>query len=59
VLDNPDKIARVGTRAREERALPRDQVPGDVVGPVLFLAGPESGFVTGQTLIADGGAHFG
>ncbi|MEI8267787.1 MAG: SDR family oxidoreductase [Betaproteobacteria bacterium] len=58
VLDNPVKIARVGARARDERALARDQLPEDVVGPVLFLASAASGFVTGQTLIADGGAHF-
>lgn len=27
----------------------------DIVGPVLFLAGPNSGFVTGQTLLVNGG----
>jgi len=29
--------------------------PADVVGPVLFLAGPDAGFVTGATLTVDGG----
>ena len=29
--------------------------PGDVVGPVLFLASPASDFVTGQILYVDGG----
>jgi NAD(P)-dependent dehydrogenase (short-subunit alcohol dehydrogenase family) len=28
---------------------------GDVAGAVSFLAGPDSGFVTGQTLLIDGG----
>jgi 3-oxoacyl-[acyl-carrier protein] reductase len=27
----------------------------DVVGPVLFLLGPASGYVTGQTLHINGG----
>jgi NAD(P)-dependent dehydrogenase (short-subunit alcohol dehydrogenase family) len=58
VRANPSKIDQVGARARNERALARDQLPGDIVGPVLFLAGEASGFMTGQTLVADGGAHF-
>lgn len=29
--------------------------PDDIVGPVLFLAGPHSSFVTGQTLLVNGG----
>ncbi len=32
--------------------------PADIVGAVLFLAGPDSGFVTGQTLVVDGGRQF-
>lgn len=31
--------------------------PADVVGAALFLAGPESDFVTGHTLFVDGGWH--
>jgi NAD(P)-dependent dehydrogenase (short-subunit alcohol dehydrogenase family) len=29
--------------------------PADIVGPALFLASPMSDFVTGQTLLVDGG----
>ncbi|GAA4347641.1 SDR family NAD(P)-dependent oxidoreductase [Microbacterium rhizosphaerae] len=32
--------------------------PDDIVGAVLFLASPESAFVTGQTLVVDGGRQF-
>ncbi|MGD9920342.1 MAG: SDR family NAD(P)-dependent oxidoreductase [Pseudorhodoplanes sp.] len=40
---------------RNSRCLKRDQMPEDLVGTMLFLAGPESDFITGQTLIVDGG----
>jgi NAD(P)-dependent dehydrogenase (short-subunit alcohol dehydrogenase family) len=40
------------------RTLRRDQEPEDVVGAVVFLAGPGAGFVTGQTMVIDGGQYF-
>jgi NAD(P)-dependent dehydrogenase (short-subunit alcohol dehydrogenase family) len=40
---------------RNGRALQRDQHAEDLVGPVLFLAGPDADFITGQTLNVDGG----
>jgi 3-oxoacyl-[acyl-carrier protein] reductase len=39
-------------------ALKRVQVPGDLVGTVLFLASPDSDFITGQTINVDGGYAF-
>ena len=39
-------------------ALRRSEKPEDMVGPVLFLCSPASDFVTGQTLVVDGGDVF-
>lgn len=38
------------------RAIRRDQAPDDLVGTLLFLAAPESDFMTGQTIVVDGGS---
>jgi len=39
-------------------ALKRPSHPGDMVGTALFLASPHAAFMTGQTLIVDGGRQF-
>lgn len=44
-------------RAVSSRALARPGVARDVVGAVEFLLGPNSEFITGQTLIVDGGSY--
>jgi NAD(P)-dependent dehydrogenase (short-subunit alcohol dehydrogenase family) len=38
------------------RAIKREETPEDLVGACLYLAGPDSDFVTGQTLVVDGGS---
>jgi 3-oxoacyl-[acyl-carrier protein] reductase len=45
------------SRARIVRRTPlgRLGVPADVVGTIEFLAGPRSGFITGQVVTVDGG----
>ena len=40
------------------RALARDMYPEDLVGAAVFFSGPDCGFITGQTLVIDGGAYF-
>jgi NAD(P)-dependent dehydrogenase (short-subunit alcohol dehydrogenase family) len=38
------------------RALKRAEVPDDLVGTLLYLASADSDFVTGQTIVVDGGS---
>jgi 3-oxoacyl-[acyl-carrier protein] reductase/(S)-1-phenylethanol dehydrogenase len=39
----------------KQQAIPRVIEPTDLVGVVSFLCSPDCGFVTGQTIVADGG----
>ncbi|HEU4930173.1 MAG TPA: SDR family oxidoreductase [Candidatus Krumholzibacteria bacterium] len=41
--------------ARARTPLARDGEPGDLAGVIAFLAGSDSGWITGQTIVADGG----
>lgn len=43
------------TRPPQGRAIPRVQLPEDLVGTVIFLASTDSDFMTGQALVVDGG----
>ncbi len=51
---------REGTKQREmqaaTRALKRPEMPEDLVGACVFLASPDSDFMTGQALVVDGGS---
>jgi NAD(P)-dependent dehydrogenase (short-subunit alcohol dehydrogenase family) len=38
------------------RAIKRESMPDDLIGALLFLASSDSNFVTGQTLVVDGGS---
>jgi NAD(P)-dependent dehydrogenase (short-subunit alcohol dehydrogenase family) len=37
------------------RSIKREEVPEDIVGAVFFLASPDGNFVTGQSIVVDGG----
>ena len=58
VVGNPALVAGAREPSLRGRVLARDMMPSDVVGAVAFFAGPDSAFITGQTLVVDGGAYF-
>jgi len=41
-----------------ERSIKRLQTPEDLLGTLLYLASPDSDFMTGQTIVVDGGSIF-
>jgi NAD(P)-dependent dehydrogenase (short-subunit alcohol dehydrogenase family) len=58
VHKNPELANNVSGFSVRSRALKRDMVPSDVIGAVSFFAGPDAAFITGQTLVVDGGAYY-
>ena len=55
LLSREDHL-RSGVITRGTRAIPRDETPEDLVGTVSFLASADAAFLTGQTLVVDGGS---
>jgi len=47
---------KANERTRLTRAIQRDETPEDLVGAVSFLASADAAFITGQTLVVDGGS---
>lgn len=58
VLENPELLEGARDFSVRTRALAREMTPQDVVGAVAFLAGPDAAFITGQTIVVDGGAYY-
>ena len=54
-MDGDTTAAQI-ERARNVRAIRRDQMPEDLIGATCFLASEDAAFITGQTLVVDGGA---
>ena len=50
-----DALAERRQARIQSRAINRAKVPQDLVGAVVFLCSNDSDFVTGQTLVVDGG----
>ena len=57
VRSHPEVVEKLRDVSVAARTLQRDQVPEDVAGAVVYLAGPWSDFVTGQTIVIDGGQY--
>jgi 3-oxoacyl-[acyl-carrier protein] reductase len=53
--DPSDAIVQQREKAIGARAIKRVQYPEDLVGALLFLAADASSFITGQTIVVDGG----
>jgi NAD(P)-dependent dehydrogenase (short-subunit alcohol dehydrogenase family) len=58
VEEHPEVVQALQQASVSSRTIQRDQVPEDVVGAVVYLCGPSSSFVTGQTIVIDGGQYF-
>lgn len=58
VKDHPEVLEALAEVSVSARTLKRDQTPEDVVGAVVFFCSPSAGFVTGQTMVIDGGQYF-
>lgn len=60
VRENPagvdfEMLSRISVAAR---TIKRDQTPDDIVAAAVYLCGPGASFVTGQTIVIDGGQYF-
>lgn len=56
VVANAEMRERLTAPVIASRAIKRDQMPGDLIGPLLFLACDDSAFMTGETVVVDGGS---
>jgi NAD(P)-dependent dehydrogenase (short-subunit alcohol dehydrogenase family) len=58
VKSHPEVVEALRDVSIAARTIQRDQVPDDVVGAVVFLCTPAADFITGQTIVIDGGQYF-
>ena len=55
-LENATHVEEERIPVRNSRAFKRDGYPEDLLGTLVFLAGGDSDFVTGQSIVVDGGS---
>ena len=56
VMQNADMREKLTGPVLASRAIKRDQMPEDLVKPLLFLVSDDSAFMTGETIVVDGGS---
>jgi NAD(P)-dependent dehydrogenase (short-subunit alcohol dehydrogenase family) len=56
ILKNTAHVEKFRDTVVKSRAIQRDEYPEDLAGAVSFLASDDAAFVTGQTLVVDGGS---
>jgi NAD(P)-dependent dehydrogenase (short-subunit alcohol dehydrogenase family) len=56
IRSNPAYDAGFVSANTASRSLRREAGPDDMIGPLVFLCSPESAFMTGQTMVVDGGS---
>ncbi len=56
--EHPQDSAEVTKATIAARCFKRMQTPDDLTGTILFLSSDDSDFITGQTLVVDGGVVF-
>ena len=55
-LENTRHVEEERAPVRNSRAFKRDAYPEDLTGTLVFLASSDSDFITGQSIVVDGGA---
>jgi NAD(P)-dependent dehydrogenase (short-subunit alcohol dehydrogenase family) len=58
VKEHPEVIEKLRDVSIAARTIQRDQEPEDIVGAVVYFVSPAASFVTGQTIVIDGGQYF-
>ena len=58
VSEHPELVDALSEVSVSARTLKRDQLPEDVVGATVFFCSPGAEFITGQTMVIDGGQYF-
>jgi len=56
IAENQEHIDQYRTPVIASRSIKRDGLPEDLIGALIFLSSPESDFMTGQTVVVDGGS---
>ena len=56
VRENSSWADTLVNQVNATRAVQRDQQPEDLLGTLVYLSSTDSDFVTGQTIVVDGGS---